>query len=160
MISPNWFVLIVKPQTEKKVAARLKALNIDVFCPMITEIRQWSDRKKKIQVPLFKSYVFVKINDAERHQVFGVPGIVRYLFWLGKPAEVREVEIQVVKDWLNDETVDSITLEKLQPGDNVQIKHGVLARKEAVVERIDKKNVVLTLDGLGLKVRARIRDLI
>ncbi len=89
----TWFVLYVKPQNEIKVGKALTALGIEVFCPTKKEVRQWSDRKKTVEVPLFKSYVFVKLEAQNRNQVFSVPGVVRYLFWLGKPAVVRDEEI-------------------------------------------------------------------
>ncbi|CAN0601278.1 unnamed protein product, partial [Ectocarpus sp. 12 AP-2014] len=61
----NWYVLYVKPKNEKKVAERLLSHQIEVYCPMIKEVKQWSDRKKTIEVPLFKSYVFVQIAESD-----------------------------------------------------------------------------------------------
>jgi transcription antitermination factor NusG len=60
-------------------------------------VRQWSDRKKKVVVPLFNSYVFVQVADSDRSLVFQSVGAVRYLFWLGKPAIVRDEEIGTIK---------------------------------------------------------------
>jgi len=65
---------------------------------MVTQIKQWSDRKKKTETPLIASYVFVNIEEKNRNDVFDIPGVVRYLFWLGKPAIVREVEILALKE--------------------------------------------------------------
>ena len=78
-----WYVIYTKPRNEKKVAERLQQIGITVYCPMITMIKQWSDRKKKVQIPLLNSYVFVCLEDKEREKVFQVSGVVRYLFWLG-----------------------------------------------------------------------------
>src|SRR5690606_27244913 len=94
-----WYVIYTKPRAEAKVAESLKKLGITVYCPMITEVHRWSDRKKKVSLPLFKSYVFVQLLPKDRNQVFAVPGVVNYLFWLGKPAQVREQEIQTIKKW-------------------------------------------------------------
>ncbi|MBC6999399.1 UpxY family transcription antiterminator [Cytophaga sp. FL35] len=160
MISPKWFVLLVKPQNEIKVASALNARGYEVFCPTITEIRQWSDRKKKIKVPLFKSYVFIKIPDAQRGDVFGVTGIVRYLFWLGRPAVVRDEEIDLIRNWLNNEDVDSISLEQLTAGKKVAIKHGVLREKRAIVEKVGRSKIVLILEDLGVKVCVQLRDVL
>ncbi|MEP2237757.1 MAG: transcription termination/antitermination NusG family protein [Maribacter sp.] len=74
-MTKNWYVLYVKPKNEKKVAERLSAHQVDVYCPMIKEVKQWSDRKKTIEVPLFSSYVFVNISECERQKVFDVPEI-------------------------------------------------------------------------------------
>jgi transcriptional antiterminator RfaH len=76
----NWFVIYTKSKNEKKVSERLEAMGIEVFRPMVTTIRQWSDRKKKIKTPLLNSYIFVKIEEQNRNKVFEIPGVVRYLF--------------------------------------------------------------------------------
>ena len=55
----NWYVLYTKPKWEKKVAEQLQAMGIDCYCPLVMKERQWSDRKKKVEMPLFNSYVFV-----------------------------------------------------------------------------------------------------
>lgn len=92
-----WFAIYTRPKNEKKVVEGLEKLGVEVYCPMVTEIKQWSDRKKKVEIPLIKSYVFVNIEEKNRNIVFEVPGVVRYLFWLGKPAVIQEQEIEVLK---------------------------------------------------------------
>ncbi len=159
-MSKNWYVLYVKPKNEKKVAERLSIQNIDVYCPMIKEIKQWSDRKKKIEVPLFKSYVFVNISECERQKVFEVPGVVRYLFWLGKPAIVREVEMETLKKWLSNDTVENYTLTKLESGDRVAIKNGALKNKKAEIIEIGKTRVKLILEGMGVVLNMKIKNLV
>jgi transcription antitermination factor NusG len=90
----QWYALYTEPRHEKKVADRLLKLGVEVYCPLVTQIKQWSDRKKKVEVPLLPSYVFVKLEESNRDIVFQVSGVVRYLFWLGKPAIIRNEEIQ------------------------------------------------------------------
>ena len=58
-----WYVLYTNPKAEKKVAEQLNKIGIETYCPLVTKIQQWSDRKKKIEVPLFSSYVFVNIEE-------------------------------------------------------------------------------------------------
>lgn len=76
----NWYVVYTKPKWEKKVAEQLRNKGIECYCPLITQVRQWSDRKKKVEVPLFNSYVFVQLPDSERNAVFQSVGVVRYCF--------------------------------------------------------------------------------
>ena len=147
----QWFVIYVKPRSEKKVVQDLKRLNVTVFCPMITEVRQWSDRKKKVEIPLIKSYVFVKLKEKEREIVFQVNGVIRYLFWLGKPAIIRAKEIEVLKEWLNGTGVN-VQVENLKPGDTMKIKTGPFEGKEGVVKELTKNRVQLILKDLGLKI--------
>ena len=93
----KWFVLYTKPNFEIKVAQGIKALGINAYCPVYTQIKQYSDRKKKIEKPLLPSYVLVELSEKDRPKVFTIYGVVRYLFWLGKPAEVREEDIELLK---------------------------------------------------------------
>lgn len=158
-MTKNWYVLYVKPKNEKKVAQRLSALQVEVYCPMIKEVKQWSDRKKTIEVPLFKSYVFINISEGERQRVFDVPGVVRYLYWLGKPAVVRDIEMETLKKWLTDDTVENYSLTKLESGDKVAIKYGALKDKKAQIIEIGKTRVRLILEGMGVVLNMKIKDL-
>jgi len=159
-MSKNWYVLYVKPKNEKKVAERLSAYQVDVYCPMIKEVKQWSDRKKTIEVPLFKSYVFVNISESDRQQVFDVPGVVRYLYWLGKPAVVRDIEMETLKKWLTNDTVENYSLTKLESGDKVAIKYGALKDQKAEIIEIGKTRVRLVLEGMGVVLNMKIKDLV
>ncbi|WP_324024066.1 UpxY family transcription antiterminator [Maribacter sp. BPC-D8] len=159
-MSKNWYVLYVKPKNEKKVAERLSTYQVDVYCPMIKEVKQWSDRKKTIEVPLFKSYVFVNISESDRQQVFDVPGVVRYLYWLGKPAVVRDIEMETLKKWLTNDEVENYTLSKLETGDRVSIKYGTLKDQKAEIIEIGKKRVRLVLEGMGVVLNMKIKDLV
>jgi len=93
----KWFVLLTKPKNELKVAGLLTAKQIPVFAPTRTEVRQWSDRKKKVVVPLLPSMVLVHLTEQEVHHVFNTPGVVRYLFFNGKRATVTPQEIEAIQ---------------------------------------------------------------
>ena len=93
----KWFVLLTKPKNELKVASLLTAKQLPVFVPTRTEVRQWSDRKKKVVVPLLPSMVLVHLTEQEAHHVFDIPGVVRYLFSNGKRATVSEHEIEAMQ---------------------------------------------------------------
>lgn len=155
-----WYVVRTKPQHEIKSAKFLENLGLEVYCPVVTEVRQWSDRKKKVTVPLFKSYLFVKPEDKERSVVYEAPGVLNYLYWLNKPAQVREEEIKTLKDWLEDDRVDEFKVEKLVVGDTILLSHGPLKDKEAKIRKIGKKRMWLLLPALDCKVNVRIADVI
>ena len=78
----NWYALYTKTKKEKKVEEQLLKMGVETFCPKISVVKQWSDRKKRVSQPLIPSYVFVKIKEQDRELVFNVPGVVRYLFFL------------------------------------------------------------------------------
>lgn len=147
----NWKVVYVKSRNEKKVTEQLLELGVEAYCPLVTEIRQWSDRKKKVQVPLINSYVFVRLKENEHDIVFQLPGVVRYLFWLGKPALVRDKEILTMQNWLSDEHVNA-TIEKLHPGDQMKILHGPFKGEKGIVKEITKNRIQLMLPDLEIKI--------
>ena len=101
MIRLVWNVLYTKSKTEKKVFERLFNLGIDVFCPFQRTLKKWSDRKKWVDEPVFKSYIFVKSPDSESQklEILNTPGVVRFLYWLGQPAQVRQVEIDAIRSF-------------------------------------------------------------
>ena len=147
----NWFVIYTKPQQELKVLERLQKINIEAYCPVVEEIRQWSDRKKKIEVPLIKSYVFVKIEDKNRNAVFEIPGVVRYLFWLGKPAIVRDSEIIALQESLN-KPYSSIKVESFSIGKRLVIPNGPFQDKAGTIVKVSSKYVTVALEQLGMLV--------
>ncbi len=157
-MSKKWFVLIVKSRNEIKVSEKLTQMNVEVYCPMIKEVRTWSDRKKTIQVPLFRSYVFVYLTEKERQAVFVVPGIIRYLFWLGRPAVISAREMSTLQNWLSDDHVEEVTLSKIVPGERITIKNGALKDKVAIVQEVGKKRVRLVVQGLGVVINIRLKD--
>ncbi|MBE7639081.1 MULTISPECIES: UpxY family transcription antiterminator [Salegentibacter] len=155
-----WYVLYTKPRTEKKVAQRLEEMGVAVYCPLITEIKQWKDRKKKLKSPLFKSYVFIQLKEQERNLVFDVPGVVKYLFWLGKPAIVKDEEIEVIRKWLNGENVDDAKVDRLNEGDHISIKSGVFKNQEAIIREVGKRKMRLILPKLGCTVEVLTKEVV
>ena len=118
---------------------------------MITQVKQWSDRKKKVEMPLINSYVFVNIADKNRNIVFNVPGVVRYLFWLGKPAVIQDHEIEVLKDGLKG-ILNNVEVQGIQPGDILTISKGPFQGKEGIVSQIEKNKIRLVLKELGVLI--------
>ena len=143
----NWYVIYTKPKWEKKVAEQLAEAGIDCYCPLITQIRQWSDRKKKVEVPLFNSYVFVQLDESERNSVFQSAGVVRYLFWLGKPAIVRHEEIEVIKKWINTSDAADIMVDRYKIGDAIQLESGPFSAQKAIVQEVTNTHYVLVLES-------------
>ncbi len=156
----KWFVIYTKPKSERKVAERLEKIGLEAFCPLQDEVRQWSDRKVKRKTPLFKSYVFVKIEPKKRSLVFEVPGVVKYLYWLGKPAIVKDHEIETIKNWMQREDLGGIAISNLTPGQEITLKNGSLKGQKAVVSEVGKKELVLQLVKMGCILKAKIREVI
>ena len=150
----KWFVLYTKPQHELKVVDQLTSIGILCYCPTITLIKQYSDRKKKIQKPLISSYVMVYIDENERNSVFTVSGIIRYLFWLVKPAEVKGREINLMKKYL-DGVYEDFNLNNLKKDQLYKISDGPLAGATGRVIESQKYKVKLEVKSLGMIVTLR-----
>ena len=156
MISLAWNVLYTKTKNEKKVFERLSNLGIDAYCPCQRTLKQWSDRKKWVDEPVFKSYIFVKVPESESQklQILNSPGVVRFLYWLGKPAQVRQVEIDGIRSFLGEhQSVESISFDA---GSKLNVKQGVLKGSEGVVLYQTKNEVVLSVEKLGMSLVARL----
>ena len=147
----KWFVLYTKPNYELKVAQGINTLGINAYCPTFTQIKHYSDRKKKVQKPLLPSYVLVQLSEQDRPKVFAIPGVVRYLFWLGKPAEVREEEIKLLKSNLKGNYEDAL-ISKLAKGKEYTIPSGPLKGRKGTVLDVLKNKLRLELPSLGLFV--------
>jgi len=146
-----WFVIYTKSRNEKKVAELLQKNGVEVFCPLVKLKKNWSDRTKIVETPLFNSYVFVNLSEKDRNVVFNVPGVIRYLFWLKKPAIVKDSEIESLKAVLH-ETIDSFTIENYQIGDTVKISEGVFKGLDGVIEKQSNNKFHVILENVGIKI--------
>jgi len=153
---PIWYALYTKPRSEKKVAERLRSRNCQVFAPMETKIKQWSDRKKKVEEPFFKSYVFVQFDEANKYEILNTPGVVAQVTWLGKPAEIQSEEIEAIRDFLDRYQGVKVENTELHPGQRMRVKHGELEDSYGTVVRQTKHRVVLEIEKLGMALYAEV----
>ena len=138
-----WNVLYTTPRAEKKVYNRLVEMDIETYLPLYKTIRQWSDRKKKVEVPLFNSYIFVRSSEKQRFEILSVYGVVRYLYYLGKPAIIRQKEIDGIRRFLNQTEGYKISVEV---GDKVEIASGVFEGVFGEVIRVGKGKLVFQIE--------------
>ena len=150
----NWFALYTKTNFEKKVTEGLLSNDIEAYCPTFKTLKQYSDRKKKVEKILLPNYVFVKLNSRDRDKVFSVNGVVRYVYWLGKPAKVRPVEIDQMKNYLN-HLYDDFSLNQTKLNTNYKIKAGPFKGVSGSVVDIEKNRIRLELKDLGVIITLR-----
>ena len=150
--SKKWFVLCTKPRNELKVTERLTRIGVEVYTPTKIEVRQWSDRKKKVFIPLLPSMVLVKLLAKEVDVVFDVPGAVRFLFEHGKRASVSNEEVLAMKSYLQ------MLVEKesktLAVGDLVKVP---LLEQEAILLSVKGKKCLAQLKKLGAIVSFQLQ---
>ena len=151
----NWYVLHTKPRSEKKVEEKLLSTGINAYCPTRPEIRFWSDRKKRIVVPVIPSMVFVNIDDKDINKVFECSAVVRYMFWMGKRAIVRQSEIDILKKYLSGECniINSKFLD-IKVGDNFSLSS--FNNEKGIVNRISKNNIWIYLKSIGYSVKLKL----
>ena len=147
-----WLVIYTKPRQEKKLAERLQQAGYTVYCPTQRMKKRWSDRWKWIEQPLFTSHIFIQIDPERRDAVYFVPGFVRFLFWLKRPAQVRPKEIETLKRWLNDYAPESMTLQKLEPGQRTTLLSGPFQGQEGVVKEMKPERAQLYLEELQILI--------
>jgi transcription antitermination factor NusG len=152
-VGKYWTAFYVKSRSEKKSAERLSQLGYEMFCPVIEEIRQWSDRKKKVKEPLFKSYVFAFVNEQERLELLKDHSIVSSVMWLKKPAIIRQEEIEAIKLFLGES--DSVQIEQYKnykPGDLVEIHSGLFAGNKAIMLDDKRDKAVVRIVSIQLEL--------
>ena len=156
----NWFVVCTKARYELKVASQLELNGFEVYCPSTVSVKKWSDRKKKVRSPLFSKYIFVRLEEKQRNQIFKFPGVLNYLFWLKKPAVVPEQEMNTLRSYLEDEALDSENISCFKSGDTVALKQGHFKGQKAEIKKINNQQVELILPTLGYRLIAKTRDLV
>ena len=93
----SWYVLYTAPRAEKQVRDRINALGVECWLPLHRAPRVWSDRVKIVELPLFNSYLFVRCTDPELRNLTRVYGVARIVYYNGKPAVVRQKEIDAIQ---------------------------------------------------------------
>lgn len=151
-----WYAVYTKPRWEKKIADLLTRKKIEIFCPLNKISRKWADRVKLVEEPLFKSYVFVHATPSEHLTIKKTDGVVNFVYWLGKPAVIKEEEITAIKDFLL--THKNVQLEKIDVNvnDRVRVLGGPLMSREGEVLEVKNKTVKICLPSLGYAMFAEV----
>jgi transcription antitermination factor NusG len=147
----QWFVLYTSPRAEKQVIERLRLMGTECWLPLHRCPRAWSDRVKIVDVPLFNSYVFVKCPENQLHFLLRVYGVSRIVYYDGRPAVIRQQEIDAIRDFL----VQSAN-HPLLVGDEVEILAGAMKNVSGQVRKIKKNYIVLYLEQLGATVSVNL----
>ena len=145
----KWYAVHTRQRWEKKVAYLLERKGIEHYCPLNKICRKWSDRKKIVLEPLFNSYVFVRVDETDHLRVLQTEGILRILYWLGKPAVIRDEEIETIKQFLNDHENVQIEKTAVNINDRVRIIQGPLISMEGSIIELMNHSVKVVLPSLG-----------
>ena len=144
-----WRVLYTKGRAEMKVAQRLEKVGVEAYCPARMEIRQRSDRKKKIWVPLLPSMILVKIDERQKNKVFDVNGAVRYLHLHGQLAKVSEDEVLILKEVTEEKNLVFHEVIKKDVGAEVEL----LGTQLGVITKTSGSHYWVELKGLNYLIK-------
>lgn len=143
----NWYVLYTSPRAEKKVKARLDDIGVDNYLPLHRSPSVWSDRVKMVDKPLFNSYIFVRCKEHELRPLLQVYGVARVVYYAGKPAVIRQKEIDAIRLFLAEAAEHSLC-----EGEEVEILNGALKNISGKVRKIKKNYLLLFIEQLGVTV--------
>ncbi|MAQ76398.1 MAG: antitermination protein NusG [Aquimarina sp.] len=156
----GWYVLYVKSRQEGKVDRFLIDNGLESFVPMIKTIRKWSDRKKIVSIPLFSSYIFVRINNAkDLYDAMSVQGACSFITCAGKYSLVRDEEIEQIKFLVNSDDILNVQRHNLSPyvGDMRMIEKGPLRGLECEIININNENkIIVRLNSINQSITATL----
>lgn len=160
----SWYAIYTKPRAEKRVHAELISNGIDSYLPLQRALKQWSDRKKWVEEPLFRSYLFVNISHSQYFHVLNTAGVVRYVTFEGKAVPIPPRQIEAIKYFLSGQEFlhEESNISQLVPGSKVEIIRGPLKGLSGIlVDFHGQKKVRVEIEALGqfLNLSIALQDL-
>ena len=155
----HWYALYVQPRKEKVVHRELQKRDFECYLPLKKEIRKWADRKKQVELPLFTSYVFVKIEEHKQWDVLQVPGAVKFIWFGGKAVPIPEHQIESIKILIARDIAFELIPQQIRKGDLVRIKEGPFEGLVGTVLRNDNKTrFLISVNSIGTDIRLEIGE--
>jgi transcription antitermination factor NusG len=154
-----WRAIYVNSRAEKKVAMTLVEKGVEAYIPLVRTMRQWSDRKKMVEEPLLKGYLFVRIEPQQYDKVLSARGVVGYVRSAGVAARVRDEEIERLKQLIAfGYQLEAGPLQSsFREGDKIMITSGNLQGVEGYVLEADgEKTVYVVLESIGHCITVRV----
>ena len=153
----KWYAIYTKPRWEKKLAERLEEKRIEHYLPLVKTLKLWSDRKKWVQEPLFKSYIFVHVSNEEYLPAIQTPGAVKYITFERKAVSIPPLQIEAIKTFV--ESGDDMISDspEMKIGDRVRVIRGTLKGLEGtLVEFHQKHRVRVMIEGIQQSLHIKI----
>ncbi|MCD7936482.1 MAG: UpxY family transcription antiterminator [Tannerellaceae bacterium] len=149
----NWYALYTAPRAEKQVEDRLKKKGMSCYLPILRTRRVWSDRIKIVDVPLFNSYIFVYCEEHQLRDLLKVYGVIRIVYYDGRPAVIRPKEIEAIREFLSLAENQTLCV-----GEEVEILTGAMKNISGKVKKIKKNYLILFLEQLGATVVVKVEE--
>jgi transcriptional antiterminator RfaH len=153
----KWYAVYTRSRQEKKVAGWMQKNGYTVYLPLIKTMRQWSDRKQKVEIPLISSYVFVHVGERDYYSILNTPGAVGYVTFEGKAAPIPEKQITAMKTAIDCNVDIEVTTDTIEPGEMVKVIAGPLKGTEGeMIGTVHKRNFLIRLSNIGFSLKAEV----
>lgn len=153
----KWYPVYTHARAEKKAYEALAKKGIEAYLPLNRQLKQWSDRKKWVEEPLIKSYLFVYITEHDQMEVLTTKGIARFIYFSGKITAMPDTQIDELKLLLASPYQLEITEEDLQPGEKIVIKAGPLKGLTGeMISYRSQKQLIIRLNNMGLSILVHV----
>ena len=157
VVAYKWYPVYTHARAEKKAYEALVKKGIEAYLPLNRQLKQWSDRKKWVEEPLIKSYLFVYITEHDQMEVLTTKGIARFIYFSGKITAMPAAQIDELKLLLASPYQLEITEEDLQPGEKIVIKAGPLKGLTGeMISYRSQKQLILRLNNMGLSILVHV----
>lgn len=144
----KWYALFVRSNQEKRVARFLNSLRVEHFLPCYLSVRQWKDRRVRLEMPLFPGYVFVRLPFRERIKVLTIPQVVSLVGTKSSPSVISDSEIAGIRAGIEHGRAEPH--QYLEAGQRVVIADGVMSGMEGILLSVrNRTRVVISLHSIA-----------
>lgn len=156
-MAKKWFALYTKSRVEKKVNQELIDKGIECYLPLEKKLKLWSDRKKWVEEPFIRSYIFVNIEEYNLQKALNTPGVVTVIRFSGKPASVQEEHIKTIQSILSSSEEYELCTENFEQGEKVEVTQGSLKGLVGeMVHHLNKYKVLVRIESINQNILIRI----
>ena len=153
----TWYAIYVRSKAEKKVAFELSRSGIDHYLPLKKVLKQWSDRKKWIEEPLFKSYIFVYVDQHDYYKALQIQGAVKYISFEGKAVAIPPTQIDAIRYYLSEKEPEEIDFNQWKKGQKVEVISGSMAGLIGKMVQLKGKNwLIIEIEAIGHSINIQI----
>ncbi len=153
----NWYVFYVTAKHERKAEKLLIRDGYNCYLPIITVLKQWKQRKKHVEEPLFKSYIFVKVRKNQIYDVLQTPSVISYIRFAGEPAVISQQHIDLIQELIQNKTKFNISSERVKVGEQITLKSGPFEGEKGVVKEIrGTKKLLVVLNSIDFTLEIEL----
>ena len=154
-----WYALYTKARAEKKVLEQLTQMGIKAYLPLKRVLRQWSDSKKWVDVPVISSYIFIKIPETDYRKVFDARGVVAYVSYKGKAVTIPDHEIEAMRRTIENNIDFDVQQRELKKGEEITITSGPLKGIKGIIKEVQgNKKLYISISNIGYTLVIDMED--